>query len=74
MFILIGRFGQNVIGRPASKNNSVVFEVFNFSKLYSDVHSALLLRMKKYFPEMLMKLWIIVFLIKLKSKMGSKEG
>lgn len=62
VYILNGRFGHDVFGRPTSKNNSVVdyiactanilecvidFEVFNFSKLYSDVHTPLSLQMRK---------------------------
>ena len=58
MFILNGRMFADCIGKPTSKNQSVIdyaicsgiffhkiqyFEVSNFSKLYSDIHSPLIL-------------------------------
>jgi len=62
MFILNGRIGKDKIGRPTSRNLSVVdyiistayflknvndFEVLDFSKLFSDVHSPLHLSLYK---------------------------
>ena len=61
MFILNGRFGNDLVGKPTSRNMSVVdyvicsglflskldnFDVLTFSKLYSDIHSALLITLK----------------------------
>ena len=58
MYILNGRFDKDLIGKATSKNNSVVdyvvssgqslykvesFEVLEFSKLFSDIHSPLFL-------------------------------
>ncbi|VDI40569.1 Hypothetical predicted protein [Mytilus galloprovincialis] len=65
VFILNGRVGQDVIGRPTSRNNSVIdyiictshflrcrsnFEILEFSKLFSDVHSPLKLSLNRVNP------------------------
>ena len=62
MFILNGRIGKDKIGKPTSRNLSVVdyiisttyflknvndFEVLDFSKLFSDVHFSLHLSLYK---------------------------
>ncbi|CAG2215468.1 unnamed protein product [Mytilus edulis] len=65
VFILNGRVGQDVIGRPTSRSNSVIdyiictshflrcvsnFEILEFSKLFSDVHSPLKLSFNRVNP------------------------
>ena len=67
MFILNGRIGKDKIGKPTSRNLSIVdyiistayflknvndFEVLDFSKHFSDVHSSLHLSLYKNFSSM----------------------
>ena len=66
MFVLNGRVGKDKSGKPTSKNNSVVdyaissahllrkvehFEILEFSKLFSDIHSPVSLRISCVKPE-----------------------
>lgn len=66
MFVLNGRVGKDQAGKPTSKNNSVAdyaissahlfrkveaFEILEFSKLFSDIHSPVSLRISCVKPE-----------------------